>query len=618
MNDEGESIIEEYLILVREKLPDSIAEDVINELRSYMHESARDQGAGEITPQSAKKVVAQFGAPGEVADEYKYSMLPETIPEEIIPSEIVQEPLQIAKQEPLQQLKPQLTPISQDNLTVSYTSFAVVTSILSWIWIIIVSLFTILISPIGIPIWSIFTPISQALIVTSVIILLALYSKIKKKILWRRGYQEWSALHSFVTLPENSIPETSINVRRLDVLTSIAGIILFLSNSVLSYNLFFFSFYGMPICILLTSRIYYIAVTHSDDSDPVRNSRKQFAINLSLVILLNASLYWVTNGWWYGFIGGYFLLSMSPVIIPFIIGYGSILLFNIVTGTQNLWWKVQEEPKKSSMREESIQVEDKSELLTRLPRTTGRLYAKIVGWIVVYNLPQICISFDHASFDYVSGDFYNWIVLVIFGIAIAGLLIVFYFPYRWFMIKRHNSRLLFGRRTRIEATIDALISSAVLIFILWLLLPPNTSHIIQYSIIDYQRHLGVRWSIILATMEITAYPLGAIALIIRILGNIFEFKPVWKKRAIGLIEMSGILLVLAITAFMGVEYLKWIVINHWYFNFYIPYLIFLPLILFLAFQIGSLSIKGKMAKKNHQDKKGSSVKSRDIYSSIAN
>ena len=80
MSDDPVSVIEEYLALVNEHLPESISVDVITELRTYMVETAQELGAGEITLQSAKKVVAQFGAPSEVANEYRYSMLPDTLP----------------------------------------------------------------------------------------------------------------------------------------------------------------------------------------------------------------------------------------------------------------------------------------------------------------------------------------------------------------------------------------------------------------------------------------------------------------------------------------------------------------------------------------------------------
>ena len=615
MNNEGEIIIEEYLVLVREKLPDSIADDVVSELRSYMHESARDQGDGEITAQSAKKVVAQFGAPGEVANEYKYSMLPETIPREMIPSEIIPESQRIAQQEPVRQVQRQLTPISHEDPTVSYFSFFLVTSTQSWFWILIASLFTQIIGPIGIPLWTLLIPISQAAFVTCALFLQSLNLKWNETILWRRAYREWSALQNFVTLPENSIPEAGINILRLDALTSFVGIVLFLIASLLGNSPFFLMFCGVPVCILLGAKIYYRAVTFRDDRDPIRNSRKQFAINLALIVGLNASAFWIFSYSWYSFS---ILPNLSPVLLPFILGYGSILLFSIVTGTQNLWWKTQEESKTIPAREKEESSENKAELLAGLPSTMGRLYAKMIGWIALYNLPQIYVSFDIASFDFRSGEFYNWIGLFIFGIAIAGALLVFYFPYRRFMIKRLDSKMIFGRRTRVEALIDAIISSVFLTIILTVILVNGIGNNVMDNIINYQRQLGARWGIILAWMQIVAMPLAAIALIIRILGDILEFRPIWKKRAVGLIEQSSVLLVLAIAVFSGAEYIMWIAFYHWYSYFYMSYMIFLPVVLFLAFQIGSSSLKGKMMKRSNQDPKCKSLKSHNVYSGASN
>ncbi len=615
MSDDGETIIEEYLTLVREKLPVSIADDVISELRSYMHESAMDQGEGEITVQSAKKVVAHFGAPGEVADEYKYSMLPETIPEEITPSEIIQEPQKILQEEPLQQVPVQLTPISKEDPTVGYFSFFLTTSVESWIWILIASLLTLVIGPLGNPLWTLLIPIAQAAIVTFVLFFHSNNLKWNRTILWRRAYREWSALQNFVTLPENSVPEAGVNMLRLDSLISFIGIVLFLIATLMGNSPFFMMFSGVPVCLLLGARIYYRLTTFRDDKDPIRNSRKQFVINLALLVGLNASIFWIFySSMYYWSI----LSNLSPFLLPFIVGYGSVVLFNVVTGTQNLWWKTQDEPKTSSVREKEILREDKAELLACLPNTMGRLYLKIIGWIVVFNLPQIYVSFDHASFDFVSSEFYNWVGFLIAEIAVTGLLIVFYFPYRRFIIKRLDSRSIFGRRTRVEATIDTLISSIFLVMILGFLLNSGMFNILTYSIIDYQRHLGTRWSIILATMQIAAYPIGAIALITRIIGNIHEFRAVWKRRAISLVEQSGVLLVLTITAFAGVEYLRVIVYHHWFSSFNMMSAMIVPLIIFLAFQIGSSSLKGKMMKKHNHDKKGNSVKSRDVYGSIAN
>jgi hypothetical protein len=629
MNDEGESIIEEYLVLVREKLPDSIANDVISELRSYMHESARDQGEGEITVQSAKKVVARFGAPGEVANEYKYSMLPETMPMDTIPSDTLQEPDQISQQEPMLQEQRHLTSITQADPTIGYNSFFSKTSLQTWIWILIASLFTLVVGPIGVPLWTLGIPISQAAIVTCVLFLQTLNLKWNKTILWRRAYREWSAFQNYVTLPENAIPEAGVDMLRLDSLTSFVGIVIFLIASLLGNSPLFLMFSGVPVVILLGARIYYRVVTFRDDGDPIRNSRKQFVVNLALLIGINASAFWIFSDLWpYWFI----LPNFSPILLPFMLGYGSILLFNIVTGAQNLWWTVQDEPKTNTVKEKKIPamenrilttekktpVVDKTALLERLPGTMSKLYIVIAGWIVIYNLPQIYVSFDHASFDYVTNEFYSWVNFLIIEIAIISLLIVLYLPYRRFAIKRFDSRTIFGQRTRGEAIVDALISTIFLGMILLFIFGNGFNNIIINSITDYQRHLGVRWSIILATMEISVYPLGAIALIIRIIGDFHEFEPVWKKRAIGLIEQSGVLLLLAITALIGVQYLKWIVIYRWFSSFFMFYIIFLVPVLFLAFQVGSSSLKGKIMRETDPKKRGDSVNSHDVYSSIAN
>jgi hypothetical protein len=107
-------------------------------------------------------------------------------------------------------------------------------------------------------------------------------------------------------------------------------------------------------------------------------------------------------------------------------------------------------------------------------------------------------------------------------------------------------------------------------------------------------------------------------LIIRILGDIHEFRPIWKKGAVGLIEQSGVLLVLTLAAYSSAEYLKQQVIYNWHVSFHALYIIFLALILFLAFQIGSSSLKGEEMRRNNQDPKIMSLKSESVYSGASN
>jgi len=79
MKDDPMTIIEEYLDLVRSHLPGEIAEEIISELRSYIVEAAQEIGQGTITTQSAKMAVSRFGVPSKVAEEYRSSMLLESL-----------------------------------------------------------------------------------------------------------------------------------------------------------------------------------------------------------------------------------------------------------------------------------------------------------------------------------------------------------------------------------------------------------------------------------------------------------------------------------------------------------------------------------------------------------
>ncbi len=75
MNNTGIGYIEEYVHLVRRYLPESIADDVSSELSSYLTEMARDLGQGLVSEESAKKAIARFGAPAEIAAEYATALV---------------------------------------------------------------------------------------------------------------------------------------------------------------------------------------------------------------------------------------------------------------------------------------------------------------------------------------------------------------------------------------------------------------------------------------------------------------------------------------------------------------------------------------------------------------
>ena len=611
MNTEGATIIEEYLVLVREKLPEAIADDVINELRLYMIEAATDLGDGTITAQAAKKVVAQFGAPGEVAAEYIQSMLPEPLQQEDIPADVIKEGQQTT-QLPSQPTEPSLTPIDKNNPTMSYFSFFLIMTFQTWLWIIIASALTWLIGPIGIPISTVLFPITQAAIVTGILVMHILNLQRNKTILWRRAYREWSALQNFVTLPENAVPEVSANTRRLDVLISFIGLLLYLTIIIRGGYPWFILLCAIPICILFGGRMYYRITTFDVEKDPIRNARKQFAINLALLVLLNSTAYWMFNfpfyyyGWW---------IQISPLLMVWIVCVGSILVIDIVTGAQNLWWKIHDTETASS-EENAMSTQEKQALLAKLGKNMKSLYARMIFWISIFNLPQIYLIFDNPVFDYWSHYYYNSVIFLMVEIALAAIPVALYYIYRSFAIKRLESDTVFGQRTRGEAAGDLIISAILLASVLlWELTTGLISNIVNMFMI-YDQQIGFRWSNILILMQLIPFPLIAIGLFLRVVGDIYEMQRKWKRTSISLIEESGVFILIALTLYITSEYLWNIAFQGYYSIFLFQYSLVFLLIALLAFQISSSSLKGRILKR--KDRECIDNKSRQIYDSIAN
>ncbi len=611
MNTAGETIIEEYLMLVKAKLPNSIAEDVINELRIYMQESATDLGDGQITLDSAKKTVAQFGAPGEVAAEYVQSMLPESIERESVPPEVAKATQQPVR-EPSHQIEPVLTSITQNDPTMSHFSFFLIITLQSWLWIFIATKLTWLVGPIGIPFWTNIFPILEILIVTGILIFHTLYLQRHNIILWRRAYKEWSAIQNFVTLPENAIPELGVNIRRLDVLLSFVGILLYLSSILIGGNPYYILLCAIPICIALVGRMYYRIAMFDDAKDPIRNSRKQFIINLVLLIILNGTIYWIFNNRFYYSFPVPFL---SLLLLSYIICMSPIIVLDIVSGVQNLWWKIHD-AESTSVKSSMMSHQEKQALLTQLGKNIKRLYAKITFWIFVFNLPQIYIIFDNPTYDYWSWYNYNSIIFLFIEIMITPAPLAIYYLYRRFAIRRLESNVVFGQRSRLEAVGDLIISTIALIGISISVLPTGLVYSIIEKLVIYEGYISTHWSHILILMQIVAFPLIAVGLFIRIVGDIYEFKAKWKRSAVSLIEESGVFIILALTLFINAGFIEYIALYDWYSGFLNQYALILPLILLIAFQISSSSLKGKLLRRSGQ--KQENHKTSNVYTSIAN
>lgn len=617
MSDDPVGIINEYLTLVREKLPEAIADDVITELETYMLETARDLGDdGQITVESAKKVVAQFGAPGEVADEYRFSMLPETIPEDDIPTEILHDTQDVETDLAIDRPKETaiITRKRGKNPTVTHSTFFIKSVILTTMWAAVVVALTSFLGPFWDESWTRTIFLAPTLMVILAIPFLLLYSYDLKKsdvILWSRSYPDWSSLQVLVTLPENSIPESIAQYKIFDIILSFCGIVLFTPYILQGYNAAFILLIGIPTVVLLAIRILINGKKMDDESDHIQMAKYAFGANLSLLVILNASFWWtfsVELG------STYLQSSLMPAHSMYVILFGTALLLQVVTGAQNLWWKTQDESSTKPISRQTVEVAEKEKLIEILPDTVGRLFAKTILWIIVFNAVPIYLSAAYIP-SYSNIEFTYRLVLFLVGIILTSVLLFLYLTFRYVMIRRFNFVRIIGQRTRVEALIDAIASSV-------LLLPMMTTFFIvqnysfEYTIVHYQELLGsLQLGYLLGIMEIIPFVLISIGLVFRLFGDGMEFATSWKRGANRWIEQSGILLIVTLTIMSGVEYFKHNIMTQWYgYSLYYP--LYWLFVAFFAFQVETSSLKLKLMKKGNHDTK--TPESKDVSHNIAN
>ena len=589
MSDEPIGIINEYLALVREKLPESIADDVVSELEMYMLETARDQGEeGQITFESAKKVVAQFGAPGEVADEYRFSMLPESIPEEDIPPEITQE----AVKEPITVEPEKPTPKVQGvDPTTSYSMFFIKSLLLTIFWASLVSIISLTFTPF----WAqgvllIFISIS-VLCVTAFLLAQTFYLKRKKIILWKRSYPDWSIFQTLVTLPENSIPDAGTNLNRLDILASFIGVLI-LAPTVLQWNHSFGYICGIPAAILLIVRIKLTIGKLDEDKDPYENSKLEFGVNLSLLVFLESSINLVFStfspSYYYSF-----LYSMAPFIVTFVVLFGPVLLFQLLVGAQNLWWKT-EKPEKSE-EQKTRMVAIRKDMF----RNGGILLVKLIGWIVIVDSIIIYSSLVFAP-DEMSNLYWSRLGGLIGSILLGASLVTGYCIIRYIRVRNFNSITFIGRRTRLEALVDSIISIFLIFSIGIIALGSVSTSIPGYTILHFYHDIFQDFNIniggvILGMDFLVLLPL-VFAFTIRIQGNILEFKSEMKIEAARKMQKSGKLVLITLPLLAGGELVHYIGNIPAYATFIMVstfYFLLMVVAIFAAFQIITSELKVK-------------------------
>lgn len=617
MSNDPANIIDEYLALIREKLPESIADDVITELETYMIETARDQGEdGQITVESAKKVVAQFGAPGEVADEYRFSMLPETIPEEDIPPEIMQETVEEPKIVEPEKPAPKVQGVDP---TTSYSMFFIKSFLLMVFWAVIVTILTTPLGPIWIREFNLIYIIFPVVCVTVFLLAQMSYLKGKKTILWKRSYPDWSIFQTLVTLPENSIPEAGTNLNRLDIVVSFIGVLIF-APTALQWNHPIGFIIGIPAAILFIVRIKLAVRKLDEDKDPYEKSRLEFGVNLSLLVLLESSIIWLFDFFipW----GNYPIIHLiGPFIATFVVLLGPVLLFQLLVGAQNLWWKTEEqltvgEGESTKERDPSEQGFKKGVALKGV-----RMFVSISGRLLLF----ISIPFLLRLLLQPNTGYYFWEPLpsfVFIAVLFAGIVAIGYCIGRGLMIHFFNSSTFIGTRTRLEAIIDLGISFYILAGVAAFTTSLHSRGILHYLMLYASEIFEVSYTLgsLVVGMQVTAILLAFTGLPVRIIGNILEFWSERKHIAAMRIQDSSMILFVALALFATSDYFGYIVTGNVHLiNFF--YLMYFLIAGYLTYQMVASGIKIEEIKEKKEkliSKKSQRVHSMNDTTAIAN
>jgi len=290
MTEEALQIIEDYLTLIKAHLPADIAEEVIEELRSYIREAASDNEEGMITSRSAKRTVARFGAPSEVAEEYRFSMDIEEVIEErghveaSTESESAQE--DDTAKEDKQELVPEISSseVSDEGRQSGYFETFVQTIFLIVCWSLIIGIS-------GLP----FTLLVTAGQIAAACIIFPLYFLYRKgtgAVLRDRTFEEWPWHLKVTTLPAGTFEPARQPFITMEIAFLFLGLLGFAATLFVSPN----TLLVIPL-ILLRLRILRKYANETFSPDDVKG---EYALNISLALVLNFILavsIWFPSFW---------------------------------------------------------------------------------------------------------------------------------------------------------------------------------------------------------------------------------------------------------------------------------------------------------------------------------
>ncbi len=516
MSDDPLVTIEAYLSHVREHLPASMADEVIAELRGYMIEMAEDLGDGAVTNVSAKKVVARFGAPSEVAREYALST--SDLTESIIAVHRDQQQLAADMQQ-----QRELSPASYVATFFKFMVITVLWLVISWT----------VITPFAY--WwtstaSIIAPALQLGVLTTVFAVILLASKMRGVKLRNAMFSNWSSLQKLVTFPENLSVEVYGNTVLVDIGVSISAVFAFVVVSGYSFP-FFAIFFSAPTILLLILHLAY-AVRRFGNTDPISFIRREFVVNIALLLLLNVVIAWGTYPWGAS--------VMNPFLVLYSFGYSTLILYQIAIRAQDLWWESEKIPDESSTEAPSLSPDEKENVLSEIKwtslRTIGGISTTFIGIMLGgFSILILANSGIPSSFWYTNWEFIV-IMVSFFGVASVTLASV-YFAARYFLVRSGRRTEVLGKRTRVEAAVDLIITGAgfFLVALSW----PHLAGQLVTDVLGLISGANPQFRLVLAA-AISMWPLFLlIAIVARIAADFGDLKQRGSNFALESTDFSG-------------------------------------------------------------------------------
>jgi len=306
MIEEALHVIENYLRLVRGYLPSSIAIDVIEELRSYIIEAAEEEGGGILTVESAKRTVARFGAPSEVAEEYIESMMYDESEEDretALPP--TPAPIPSSTRAPIQEHKP------PDNLSSNIEGFLHFL-LVAIIWISITSLAAGVAAVLVVPL--------QIGLVAGFGLWIFFINTVKGITPIKRYYDDWPFLQKLTTYPDNFLPKQDRAWMNLDLILSLSAMVSFIFTPIF-----------IPAIPFFIYRIFMIN-NRLSEKDPISYARRDFTAELLCILTINLGFGFVFISPWY-----WLMTAFSPFTYILAGFFDVYLMIRLIALTPDLW-----------------------------------------------------------------------------------------------------------------------------------------------------------------------------------------------------------------------------------------------------------------------------------------